>query len=103
MSTTNNVKFCLGICPTPDKLKSLLTCSTLLFQPEGEGEQLGIAIGDKDEEPELRWFLPDSFTTSNPSDHPQWYQGRIEVRPTELPDDEFADYQVCILHKVHIF
>ena len=28
---------------------------------EGEGEELGIAIADKDEEPELRWFLPDSF------------------------------------------
>ena len=70
--------------------------SVFLFQTEGEGEELGIAIADKNEEPELRWFLTDSFPKENPSDHPQWYQGRIELRPTELPDDEFADYQVCI-------
>ena len=59
------------------------------MQPEGSGERLGIAIADKDEEAELRWFLTDSYTNEN-----KWYQGRFEVRPTELPDDQFADYQV---------
>ena len=57
------------------------------MQHEGQGEELAIAMTNKDEEDaKIVWILSDSYNKN------KWVQGRVEIRP---PDDPNLEYRVC--------
>ena len=57
------------------------------MQHEGQGDELAIAMTNKDEEDaKIVWILSDSYNKN------KWVQGRVEIRP---PDDPNLEYRVC--------
>ena len=57
------------------------------MQHEGQGDELAIAMTNKDEEDaKIVWILSDSYNKN------KWVQGRVDIRP---PDDPNLEYRVC--------
>ena len=62
----------------------------LLFQPAGDGETLGIAITNKNEEDaRVIWLLDDSYSRDG-----KWARGQVEVKAVEITDE--FEYRVNI-------
>ena len=62
-----------------------------LLQPEGDGQGLTVFLENSESAKDV-WALSDSFALE-----PIWYEGRIEIKGSELADDTI--YRVIFIFK----